>query len=151
EQPRVSEPAPMTPTFDTELPTQEVFNQSPPFEGVNLFSADRALREAVEREDGGHALARLEAFGERCGSAEAFELGRLANANPPRLRTFDAKGRRLDTVEYHPAYHQLMEMSIGEGLHCSAWDHLAKAGGAPLPGANVTRSAGCYMAIQTEA
>src|SRR5262249_52380002 len=91
------------------------------------------------------------AFGERCGSAEAFELGRLANENPPRLRTFDAKGRRLDTVEYHPAYHQLMEMSIGEGLHCSAWDHLAKAGGAPLPGANVTRSAGCYMAIQTEA
>jgi len=131
--------------------THEVFNQSPPFAGVNLFTADCALMEAVAREGGGHAARRLTDFGARMGSAEAFELGRLANENPPRLRAFDSAGRRLDLIEYHPAYHQLMEISTREGLHCSAWDHLGKPGAKPLAGANVARSAGCYLAIQAEA
>ena len=127
--------------------THEVLNQSPAFENVNLFTSDAALGEAVEREGGGGAKERLAAFGAVCGSAEAFERGRLANEFPPRLKTFDAKGNRLDIVEFHPAYHECMEMSMREGLHCSAWDHLSKAGAQPLPGANVARSAGTYMAI----
>ena len=131
--------------------THEVFNQSPPFEDVNLFTTDKALMEAVAREGGGHAAKRLAAFGAQCGSAEAFNRGRLANEHPPRLKPFDAKGRRLDVVEFHPAYHECMELSIKEGLHCSAWDHLAKPGGKPVAGANVARSAGTYMAIQMEA
>jgi len=131
--------------------THEVFNQSPPFEDVNLFTSDRALVEAVNREGGSHAAKRLTAFGGVCGSAEAFERGRIANENLPRLRPFDSKGRRLDTVEFHPAYHECMDLSIREGLHCSAWDHLADPGGKPAPGANVVRSAGTYMAIQMEA
>jgi putative acyl-CoA dehydrogenase len=131
--------------------THEVLNQSPPFEDVNLFTTDRALMEAVNREGGGAAVQRLTAFGEVCGSAAAFERGRLANEYPPRLRPFDAKGRRLDVVEFHPAYHECMEISVAEGLHCLAWEHLAEPGGKPAPGANVGRSAGCYMAIQMEA
>jgi putative acyl-CoA dehydrogenase len=131
--------------------THEVLNQSPPFEDINLFSTDRALMEAVSREGGGGAVKRLEAFGAACGSAAAFERGRLANENPPRLRAFDAKGHRLDVVEFHPAYHECMAMSVAEGLHCSAWEHLGEAGAKPAKGANVARSAGCYMAIQMEA
>ena len=131
--------------------THEVVNQSPPFENVNLFSSDRPLMDAVTREGGGQAANRLTAFGAVCGSAEAFERGRLANEYTPRLKAFDPKGRRLDTVEFHPAYHECMQISVGEGLHCSAWDHLAEPGAAPMPGANVARSAGCYMAIQMEA
>ena len=131
--------------------THEVFNQSPPFEDVNLFTADQALVEAVAREGGGHAAKRLTAFGAVCGSADALQRGRLANENPPRLKSFDGKGRRLDVVEFHPAYHECMEISMHEGLHCSAWDHLAKPGAQPVPGANVARSAGTYMAIQMEA
>jgi putative acyl-CoA dehydrogenase len=131
--------------------THEVLNQSPPFEDINLFMNDRALIEAVNREGGGGAVKRLEAFGAACGSAAAFERGRLANEYPPRLRAFDTKGRRLDVVEFHPAYHECMAMSAAEGLHCSAWEHLAEPGGRPLLGANVARSAGCYMAIQMEA
>ena len=95
--------------------THEVLNQSPPFEDVNLFTTDRALMEAVNREGGGHAAKRLTAFGAVCGSAEAFERGRLANENPPRLKPFDAKGRRLDVVEFHPAYHECMEISVARG------------------------------------
>jgi putative acyl-CoA dehydrogenase len=131
--------------------THAVFNQSPPFEDINLFASDAALAEAVEREGGGGRAQRLAAFGAICGSAEALTLGRLANENPPRLKTFDAKGRRLDTIEFHPAYHQLMEISTGEGLHASAWDHLAEGAAVPQAGANVARSAGCYMAAQMEA
>jgi len=135
----------------TPFATHEVFNQSPPFQDVNLFTSDAALMEAVKREGAMHAAAGLSAFGAACGSAQAFECGRLANENPPRLRAFDSKGRRLDSIEFHPAYHQCMQMSMAEGLHCSAWDHLAKPGSQPLPGANVARSAGTYMAIQMEA
>src|SRR5207247_1454876 len=131
--------------------THEVFNQSPPFEDVNLFTSDCALVEAVDREGGGHGAKRLAAFGAICGSAEALQRARLANDNPPRLRPFDSEGRRLDTVEFHPAYHECMAISMHEGLHCSAWDHLAKAGAQPVVGANVARSAGTYMAIQMEA
>ena len=131
--------------------THEVLNQSPPFENVNLFTSDRALAEAVNREGGGAAAKRLTAFGEACGSAAAFERGRLANENPPRLKTFDSKGRRLDIVEFHPAYHECMAMSVAEGLHCAAWEHAAAPGAKPAAGANVARSAGCYMAIQMEA
>jgi putative acyl-CoA dehydrogenase len=139
--------------------THEVLNQSPPFEDINLFSTDRALIEAVNREGGGAAAKRLEAFGAACGSAAAFERGRLANENPPRLRTFDTKGHRIDVVEFHPAYHECMSMSVAEGLHCSAWEHLrepqrepgAKPAQGVNVGANVARSAGCYMATQMEA
>ena len=133
------------------LATHEVTNQSPPFTDVNLFTSDHALQEAVAREGAeGHAK-RLAAAGAAFGSDAAFERGRLANENPPKLKTFDMKGRRIDRVEFHPSYHECMALSISQGLHASSWDHLAKPGSAPLPGANVARSAGCFMAIQMEA
>ena len=137
--------------MDNPFTTHEVLNQSPPFEDVNLFTSDRALMEAVNREGGGAAVKRLTAFGQTCGSAAAFERGRLANENPPRLKPFDGKGHRLDIVEFHPAYHECMAVSVAEGLHCSAWDQLAGNGAKAVQAANVTRSAGCYMAIQMEA
>jgi putative acyl-CoA dehydrogenase len=131
--------------------THEVFNQSPPFEDVNLYTSDAALQEAVAREGGGGAANSLVAFGALCGSAEAFERGRLANENPPRLRTHDRQGRRLDLVEYHPAYHACMEASCGQGLHAADWQHIARMGEAPRSAANVVRAAGLYMAAQMEA
>jgi putative acyl-CoA dehydrogenase len=137
--------------MDDSFATHDVFNQSPALEDVNLFNSDRALMEAVQREGAGHAAKRLAAFGQICGSAEALQQGRLANEHPPRLKAFDAKGRRLDVVEFHPAYHACMEISVKEGLHCSAWDHLASPGAKPVQGANVARSAGCYIAVQMEA
>lgn len=131
--------------------THDVTNQSPIFEDVNLFASDRVLQEAVTREGGGSAIKSLTAFGLTCGSAQAFEQGRLANENPPRLRTHDAKGRRLDVVEYHPAYHACMETSFSQGLNSAVWSHLATPGEAQRAGANVIRAAGSYMAAQMEA
>src|SRR5690606_19488171 len=129
--------------------TDEIPNQSPPFVDINLFTTDAALQEAVEREGADYALEQLAEFGAACGSAEAFERGRLANEFPPRLRTHDPKGRRLDIVEFHPAYHACMAQSMAAGLHCSSWEG-DQQGGA-LSGANVARAGAFYMTAQMEA
>ena len=125
-------------------------NQSPAFTDVNLFTSDMPLREAVAREGAADAAENLGAFGRIAGSAAAAELGRQANEHAPRLRAFDAQGRRLDRVEYHPAYHRLMGFSTAQGLPSSAWEYLAR-GSYPQPGAHVARCAGSYMAAQMEA
>src|SRR3546814_15225206 len=76
----------------TRFATHEIANQSPPFQDINLFLADAALREAVRRGCAAASHEELAAFGAAAGSAEAFELGRLANDNPPKLRRFDPTG-----------------------------------------------------------
>ena len=129
--------------------THEVLNQSAPFEDVNLFALDKPVQEAVAREGGADAIPRLVQFGAKTGSKHALEQGRLANENLPKLRTHDAKGRRLDTVEFHPAWHWLMATSMAEGLHALPWMHLD--GKAPRrPGANVERAGAFYLAAQME-
>jgi len=130
-------------------PDEEAFNQSPPFVDVNLFTSDTALGEAVAREGAGWARDGLEKFGALAGSATALELGRMANDNPPKLKSFDPQGRRIDRVEFHPAYHEIMAISAAQGLHCSTWEHLLTGKGA-RPGAHVARCAGNYLAAQME-
>jgi len=123
--------------------THEVFNQAPPFENVNLFACDSALREALEREGGGAAAGALHALGARLGQAHVLDLGRQANINPPTLHNFDRGGRRVDELEFHPAWHALMEMMIGAGAHASPWD-------SGLPGAQVARAAQYMLFGQVE-
>lgn len=130
--------------------THEVFNQSPVFENVNLFAADTALREAVEREGAGWACEALENVGASAGSAQTLEWGRLANEYPPKLRAFDQKGRRLDMVEYHPAYHDLMRQSLAYGLHSASWEHLLDQH-ERRAGAVVARCAAFFLMAQAEA
>lgn len=129
----------------------EASNQPPPFADINLFTSDAALADTVQREGGGRAAKALTAFGQVCGSADSLELARLANEVPPKLKTHDARGDRLDTVEFHPAYHALMEISCAEGLHSSVWAHHATPDASPKAGAHVIRAAGFYMAAQMEA
>ncbi|NIA69535.1 isovaleryl-CoA dehydrogenase [Pelagibius litoralis] len=130
--------------------THEITNQSPSFEGLNLFLSDAALQDAVAREGAGAAAEELAAFGAEVGSARGFEIGRLANENPPKLRRFDQKGFPADLVEFHPAYHQAMTMSFQAGLHNSVWQHLAEPGARPAAGAHVARLAHLYMMTQME-
>lgn len=130
--------------------THKVTNQPPVFEDVNLFTTDAALQEAVTREGGGHASRSLVAFGLVCGSSDAAERARLANENLPRLETHDHQGHRTDNVHYHPAYHELMEISCAEGLNCASWLNLVdKSGGTPAD-QQVARAAGFYLATQME-
>ncbi|MGC2779970.1 MAG: acyl-CoA dehydrogenase family protein, partial [Bradyrhizobium sp.] len=127
--------------------THEVFNQSPPLEDVNLFTADRPLVDAMKAHGGAAAEHELAAFGALWGSAEMAEQGRLANENTPKLRTFDAKGFRRDVVEFHPAYHQMMTRSVEAGLHNSTW---TEAGAPRGGGSEVVRATKFYMASQVE-
>src|SRR5882757_3025801 len=111
--------------------THDVLNQSPPFWDVDLFALDRPLADAVAANGGASAHDELSGFGKHWGSAAMAERGRLANENPPKLRTFDARGVRRDEVEFHPAYHELMAHSTHAGIHNSTWTADGKpAGGA---------------------
>jgi putative acyl-CoA dehydrogenase len=116
-------------------------NQAPPFYDVNLYTTDACLQAAAK---GGGAEAETEQlaeFGSDWGRAENFDLGRLANEFPPRLRVVDPCGNRLDLIEYHPAYHALMRKSVAAGLHASTWDATSS---------QVARAVRLFMAYQIE-
>ena len=104
------------------LDTHEVTNQPPPLEEVNLFTGDRALSDAVAMAGGAAHVERLTALGSRCGSAEVIDWGVQANRVPPVLDNFDRYGRRIDEVTFHPAYHQLMALGLGNGFAATTWD-----------------------------
>jgi len=124
--------------------THDVTNQSPVLNDYNLYMADPALCEATLREGAGWAQQQLIDAGAMLGSKEVFEQGRLANLYPPVLRAFDAKGVRQDQVEFHPAWHALMQGIVARGYHASPWAR-------PQPGAHVARAAGYLLQAQVEA
>jgi putative acyl-CoA dehydrogenase len=96
-------------------------NQPPSLTGYNAWSGDRILREAVEREGGGWIVGRANQLGSLIGSERLQTLASQANRHVPELRTHDRFGNRIDAVEYHPAYHELMALAFGAGLHSLAW------------------------------
>ena len=126
--------------------THEVFNQSPPFEDVDLYTTDLPLRQAVAA-FGNVVENELSDFGRHWGSAAMAARGRIANENTPKLRLFDSRGNRRDEVEFHPAYHELMAHSAHAGLHNSTWTRDGKPVG---DSAEVLRAAKFYMASQVE-
>ncbi len=127
--------------------THEVFNQSPPFEDIDLYAVDRPLVEAVAANGGASAQSELSEFGKHWGSAAMAARGRVANENTPKLRTFDSRGNRRDEVEFHPAYHELMAHSAHAGVHNSTWNAAGKPAGSA---SEVVRAAKFYMAAQVE-
>jgi len=133
----------MSITRESRAATHEVANQPPPLQDYNLAAEDRTLMEAVSREGGDWARDRVLALGELGGRPETLELGRLANENPPRLRTHDRYGNRIDEVEFHPAWHELMRISVGSGIASLPWRE-------PQPGAHTARAALLIVASQVE-
>jgi putative acyl-CoA dehydrogenase len=118
---------------ETTSPTREVLNQPPPLRGYNMYLENRPLAEAARREGAEWAEGRLVELGAEAGG-EPLEWGRLANENPPVLRTHDRYGNRIDEVEFHPAWHLLLEMSVKHGTHALPWRE-------PQPGAHAARAA----------
>ena len=121
----------------------EASNQPPPLVDYNLFEADAPLREALEREGAGWAHGWVSELGQLAGTEEAIAWGFQANENPPTLRTHDRFGNRIDEVDFHPAWHRLMEVAIGHGLHALPWRE-------PRAGAHAARAAGFYVWSQVE-
>jgi putative acyl-CoA dehydrogenase len=118
-------------------------NQSPPLSNYNLFTSDEVLQQGIQRECAGWAEARLKAFGAQVGSEEAIAWGFQANENPPVLKTHDRFGNRIDAIEFHPAWHNLMRLSMAAGIHNLPWTE-------PQPGAHVARAALMFLASQNE-
>jgi len=124
-------------------PTHEVVNQVPPLVGHDV-AADQALLTAVAEYDASWVRPELHALGQAAGSAEVIELARQANDHAPVLRTHDRYGSRVDEVEFHPAWHQLMTTAVSHGLHAAPW-----ASG--QPGSHVARAAKFFVWTQAEA
>ncbi|MDX2294430.1 MULTISPECIES: acyl-CoA dehydrogenase family protein [Streptomyces] len=128
-----------------EAPSHTVTNQAPPLVGYDVYASDRALAEAVGRhlpaEVLDEAREELGALGRATGSEQVREWGEQANAYPPRLRTHDRYGHRIDEVEFHPAWHRLLGKAVAAGL-TDAWGR---------PGGHVRRAAGFLVATQAEA
>ncbi|BAU72449.1 acyl-CoA dehydrogenase family protein [Metapseudomonas furukawaii] len=123
--------------------THEVFNQVPPLEGANLYRVDLPLQEWVRRYQGGWAEERLETYGALAGGP-LMVAGFLANENKPVFKSHDRYGHRIDLVEFHPAYHELMGAAIAHGIPTSPWT-------APRAGAHVARAGMSYLHSQAEA
>jgi len=123
--------------------THDVLNQATALEDYNTFTADRVLTEALRREGGDWAEDRAAEVGAFAGSARAIRWGFEANENPPRLKTHDRFGNRVDEVEFHPSWHELLGAGVGFGLHALPWRE-------PQPGTHVARGA-MFIASQAEA
>lgn len=123
--------------------THVVFNQPPPFPECNLWRDDRVLREAVAREGGEAFATLLDGYGALAGG-ELYRLGFDANRYRPLLRTHDAQGLRVDTVDFHPAWHRLMEQAKAHGVAGLSWRQ-------PQAGAHVARAALSFLHHQAEA
>ncbi|WP_430378038.1 acyl-CoA dehydrogenase family protein [Streptomyces sp. B1-3] len=125
--------------------THTVTNQPPPLIGYDVYGADLALKEAVTRHLDPDLLdevdGELSALGRACGSAQVQEWGAQANENPPRLRTHDRHGHRVDEVEFHPAWHRVLGKGVSAGL-TAAWAR---------PGGHVRRAAAFLLWTQVDA
>jgi putative acyl-CoA dehydrogenase len=122
--------------------THEVTNQVPPLEDRNLFDDNVALVEALEREGGGWARERAREVGAVWGG-DPIRWGFEANENPPRLKAFDRYGHRIDEVEFHRAWHDLMGLAVSHELHSLPWTSSEN-------GAHVARTAMYMTASQAE-
>ncbi|MBC6450300.1 acyl-CoA dehydrogenase family protein [Actinokineospora xionganensis] len=123
--------------------THKVTNQAPPLHGFDPLACDPALVGALRAFGSDDVVGSLSALAVEAGSEVAREHGRLANENPPTLRTHDRYGNRVDEVEFHPSWHWLMSRAVAHGLHGAPW-----AGGGH---AHLRRAAAFMVWSQVEA
>ena len=123
--------------------THDVMNQAGVLEGYNAFSDDQPLSDAIKTFSAHWAAEHLKETGALVGSENVQTLARQANRYLPELRTHDRFGNRVDVVEFHPAYHELMALIYGSGAHSFAWSH-------ERPGTHVARAALSYLWNQGE-
>jgi len=125
------------------MKTHEVFNQVSAYENINLFETDRLLSELVEKNEAGWAMPQLKAYGQKLGTTEWIEKGYLANKHTPVFHSHDRFGNRIDFIEFHPAYHEIMALAFESGLHSLPWTENRK-------GAHLARLGLDYMHAQNE-
>lgn len=133
----------VVPTAPSAFDSHEVTNTPSPLAGHNAYASDMPLREALHREGAGWAEQKARDLGAQVGDPEIQELSRLANRHIPEFRPYDSTGNRVDVVEYHPAYHELMARAMAAEVHSLAWT-------ARQQGGHVARAAMSYLWNQIE-
>lgn len=123
--------------------THEVLNQPKDLADYNAYQSDATLRSVVHSFDAEWAGVHLNATGISVGSAHVQALAEQANRFPPELRTHDRFGHRIDQIDFHPAWHELMALAIAHETHSLAWTQ-------PPPGAHVARAALLYLWSEAE-
>ncbi len=123
--------------------THEVVNQPPPLGDVDLHAHDPVLGRLVDEFDASWAQDRLSEFGRIAGTRETHELAEAANRHEPELRTHDRYGHRIDQVDFHPAWHALMDRAVSHGVHSLGWTEDG-------PGSQVARTSLMYLDSQVE-
>lgn len=124
--------------------THKVENLPSPLADYNAFKTDKALCDFTRQFSPSLDLAELESFGALCGSASSIELGFEANVYKPEFHTHDRFGHRVDEVRFHPSYHELMRISMREGIHSSHWEGYGE-------GRHIKRAVKSYLMCQVEA
>jgi putative acyl-CoA dehydrogenase len=124
--------------------THDVTNQAPPLVGYDAFAFDPALAAAVEREGAQWHAEALSRDGMALTQPDVVALADLANRHEPELATHDPRGERIDAVEFHPAWHELVRRLRHEGLHALPFEPSARAG------SMAARCAGYYLHGQLE-
>jgi hypothetical protein len=123
--------------------THEVLNQAPAMADYDAYGHDPALAKILSTFNAEWAAPHARAVGNRIASARVQELARQANRNLPELRTHDRWGRRIDQIEFHPAWHELMTLAMRDEFHSLCWTK-------PRPGAQMARAAVSYLWNQGE-
>ena len=123
--------------------THEVSNQVDELTDFDLLATDAALSEAITRAGADWCRPQLAQYAQRLGSASTWQLAEQANAHVPALQRFDARGRRIDQVEYHPSWHALQALYRSQGLASLPLRD-------PRPGRWTAWAAGFYLHGQVE-
>jgi putative acyl-CoA dehydrogenase len=126
-----------------QLPTHEVINMPPHLGDQDLWADDRALHQWTARLGGEAHKDHLAGVGRSAGLDETFEKANQANRHGPELQAFDRYGMRINAVDFHPAYHDLMDLAISNQVHNFAWHNEGNAG-------HLGQSALTYMFSQPE-
>ena len=102
--------------------THEISNQFDELQNYNLLTTDQVLQEILQRY-GSQDQQRLTEFSKIAGSTEYYEYADLANRHTPELHSFDARGRRKDFLEFHPAWHKWMQLNRQFDTHAHPFNH----------------------------
>ena len=121
-------------------------NQVPDFFDVNFYANDVALQHAVQAHNATWHAAALHALGETCGSRHSLDLADQANRYTPELQTHDRVGTRIDQVNFHASWHQLLGSLRQHNLHALPWSSPAQG----VLGVHAARAAGYYLHAQVE-
>src|ERR1700759_3370480 len=125
------------------MPTHEVRNQPPPLQDYDPLGLDLALAQGLRREGAAWAQADVAELGRQSATQLMLEAARLANENPPKLKTHDRFGHRIDEGEFHPAWHELLRFTMRHAVHAGPWRE-------PREGAHVARAAKMMLVSQME-